>query len=113
PRRFVKPADKAADDPTIGDILEKAFRLKAQRIAAYPAKDLAPYGLDKPAAVVTLKLADFQGRKVEHVIKVGKTAEDKKDERFALIDKGEAVVVLAPELSRQLVAPALFFADRN
>jgi hypothetical protein len=47
------------------------------------------------------------------VIKVGKQAEDKKEERYALIDKGEAVVVLGAQLSRQLVAPALYFADRN
>jgi hypothetical protein len=111
--RFAKPADKAADDPTIGELLEKAFRLRAERIAAYPAKDLASYGLDNPAAVVTLKLTDAQGRAVEHVIKVGKPAADKKEQRYALIDKGDAVVVLGPDLSRQLVAPFLYFADRN
>lgn len=111
--RFLKPADKAADDPTVGDVLEKTFRLRVQKIAAYPAKDLAPYGLDKPAAVVTLKLTDFQGRKVEHTIKVGKKADDKKDERYAMIDKGEMVVVLGAELSNHLVAPVLHFADRN
>jgi hypothetical protein len=111
--RFASPTDKAADDPTVGEILEKLFRLRAERIAAYPAQDLAPYGLDKPAALFTLKLNDAQGRASEHVIKVGKKAEDKKEERYALIDKSEAVVVLGPELSRQLVAPALYFADRN
>jgi len=111
--RFAKPADKAADDPTIGALLEKTFRLRAERIAAYPAKDLASFGLDKPAALVTLKLTDVQGRSVEHVIKVGKPVDEAKAERYALIDKGEAVVVLGPELSRQLVAPALYFADRN
>ena len=118
--RFAKPADKAADDPTIGELLEKTYRLRAERIAAYPAKDLAAYGLDSPAAVVTLKLTDAQGRAVEHVIKVGKPADDagkpgdaKKEQRYALIDKGDAVVVLGPDLSRQLVAPSLYFADRN
>ena len=110
---FAKPSDKPADDPTVGELLEKMFRLRAQRIAAYPAKDLATYGLDKPAAVVTLKLTDFQGRTVEHVIKVGKPVDDKKEERYALVDKGEAVAVLGADLSKQLVAPPLSFADRN
>ena len=111
--RFAKPEDKAADDPTVGDLLEKTFRLRAQRIAAYPVKDLAAFGLEKPAAVVTLKLTDVQGGKVEHVIKVGKPADDKKDERYAIVDKGNAVVVLGADLSRHLVAPPLYFADRN
>ncbi len=111
--RFAKPSDKQADDPTISDLLEKTFRLKAERIAAYPAKDLAPFGLDKPAAVVTLKLTDVQGRNVDHVIKVGKPVDDKKPDRYALVDKGEAVIVLGPDLSRKLVAPPLAFADRN
>ncbi len=111
--RFTKPDQRAADDPTVGELLEKTFRLRAQRIAAYPAKELAKFGLDKPAAVVTLKLTDVQGGKVEHIIKVGKPANDQKDERYAIVDKGDAVVVLNAELSRQLVAPPLYFADRN
>jgi hypothetical protein len=111
--RFAKPADKPADDPTVGDLLEKTFRLRAERVAAYPVKDLTAFGLDKPAAVVTLKLTDAQGRAVEHVIKVGKSADDKKQDRYALVDKGEAVIVLAPDLARELTAPTLYFADRN
>ncbi|MCI0741208.1 MAG: DUF4340 domain-containing protein [Gemmataceae bacterium] len=120
--RFTKPGDRAADDLTVGELLERSFRLRVPRIAAYPAKDLAPFGLHKPAAVVTLKLTDFQGRNVEHVIKVGNAAlasgpgsEGKKDngERYALIDKGESVVVLPSDLSKHLVAPLLHFVDRN
>ncbi|MCI0681177.1 MAG: DUF4340 domain-containing protein [Gemmataceae bacterium] len=122
--RFAKP-DRQADDITVGDVLEKTFRLRAQRIAAYPAKDLKPFGLDQPAAVVTLKLTDATGKPSQHVIKVGdvakgpaKTSEGGKtagvsEGRYALIDKGEAVVVLTPELSKHLVAPPLHFADRN
>ncbi len=111
--RFAKPADKAADDPTVGQLLEKLFRLRAERVAAYPAKDLATYGLDQPAAVLTLKLTDVQGRASEHVLKIGKQADDKKQDRYALLDKGESVFVIAPDLARVLVAPALYFADRN
>lgn len=114
--RFAKP-DKLADEVAVGDVLEKTFRLRAQRIAAYPAKDLKPFGLEQPAAIVTLKLADAAGKPGQHVIKVGDLAKEpgktNTGERYALIDQGEAVVVLAPELSKHLVAAPLHFADRN
>lgn len=110
--RITKPADRAADDPTLGDVLEKTFRLKAVRIAEYPAKELDKFGLAKPAAVLTLQTSNG-----DHVIKIGNPVQDadKKDtgERYALVDKGDAVVVLSAELSRHLVAPVLYFADRN
>ncbi len=115
--RLAKPLDRPADELTVGDLLEKTFRLRAKRIAAYPAKDLKPFGLDAPTAVVTLQLTDAAGAATTHVIKVGSLANDtaKKDtdERYALIDAGTAVVVLPAELSRHLVAAPLYFADRN
>ncbi len=114
--RFAKP-DKAADDLTVGDVLEKTFRLRAERVAAYPVKDLKPFGLEQPAATVTLKLADATGAPTQHVIKVGDLAKEpgktNEGQRYALVDKGEAVVVLSAELSKHLVAPVLHFADRN
>jgi hypothetical protein len=72
---------------------------------------LKPFGLDAPAAVVTLKLENQS-----HTIKVGKAVEDGKKEtgdRYALVDKGEAVVVLDEGLARELVAGPLHFRDRN
>jgi hypothetical protein len=130
--RFAKPMDRPADDLTVGDVLDKTFRLRAKRIAAYPAKDLKPFGLEQPAAVVKVKLTDATGAPSEHVIKVGDiappfSAVSKKSgepnakgeprraagERYAIIDKGETVVVLPAELSKHLTAPALHFADRN
>jgi len=115
--RIAKPLDKPADDITVGEVLEKTFRLRAERIAAYPAKDLKKFGLEQPAAVVTLKLTDPTGAPTEHVIKVGDVAPgpDKKEkgERYAVIGKGESVVVLSAELSKHLTAPVLHFADRN
>ncbi len=114
--RFAKP-DKQADDITVSDVLEKTFRLRAQRIAAYPAKDLKPFGLEQSTATVTLKLADATGKASQHVIKIGDLAKEpgktNNGERYALIDKGDAVVVLAPDLSKHMVAPPLHFADRN
>jgi hypothetical protein len=100
---------QAADAPTVDDILDKSFQLKARRVAAFPAKDLAKFGLEPPVAVVTLHL---EGDK-KHVLKVGDKADAKSDERFAIVDDGQAVVVLPAELSRHLTAPVLYYADRN
>lgn len=115
--QIVKPASRPADDPTVNDLLEKTFRLRARRVAAYPVKDLKPFGLDVPAAVWTLVLTDASGAPSMHTIKIGKPSADARrkdtDERFAVIDGGQAVVVLPAALSRHLVAPTLHFADRN
>ncbi|MCS7046628.1 MAG: DUF4340 domain-containing protein, partial [Gemmataceae bacterium] len=113
---FGKP-ERRADDLTVNEMLDRLFRLKAERIAAYPAADLAKFGLDQPAAVVEIKLTDPTGAPKSHVVKVGKEADlagkPGNGERFALVDKGEAVAVLSAELSKQLLAPPLYFADRN
>jgi Domain of unknown function (DUF4340) len=114
--QITKPGIRDADNLTIFDVLKRSSALRASRIAEFPAKDLAKYGLDKPAAVVTLQL-EIDGAGSRHVIKLGDRVKDaaKKDtlERYALIDDKGMVVVLPAELSRHLVAPPLYFADRN
>ncbi|HZZ78164.1 MAG TPA: DUF4340 domain-containing protein [Gemmataceae bacterium] len=112
--QITKPGIRDADNLTVFDLLKRTGNLQARRIAAYPARDLKTFGLDQPTAVVTLYLEDL-GRK--HVIKVGNLSKDAThndtDERFAQVDDKAMVIVLSPELSRSLVAPALFYADRN
>lgn len=107
--QLAKPAKQAADAPTVDDIIEKSFQLKAKRIAAYPAKDLSKYGLEPPVAVATIHLGDDK----KHVLKIGDKADAKSEERFAMIDGNQTVIVLPAELSRHLAAPAPYFADRN
>ena len=116
---MLKPVARDADNLTMSDLLDKTFRLRARRIAAYPvkdAKDLQPFGLDKPLAVVTLQL-DMGGTVKKHVIKVGDLAKDAArkdtDERYAQIEGSPSVAVLSADLSRALVAPVLYYADRN
>ena len=107
--QLVKPAKQAADSVTADDILEKTFQLKAKRIVAYKTKDLAPYGLDKPAAVVTIKMTD--GKK--HVLAIGSAAKDHPDERYVRVDDGDKIGLLGADLSKHFTAPPLYFADRN
>ena len=46
-------------------------------MAAYQAKDLKPFGLDAPAAIVTFRLTSGSAKPVEHVLKIGKPADEK------------------------------------
>src|SRR5262249_50718964 len=112
---LVKPTAHAADTPTVENVLERTFRLRAKRIAAYPAKDLKPSGLDQPAAVVTFKLGG--DTPAQHVIKIGQPAlepgQKETGERYAVVDDSTTVIVLDEELSKQLVANPLQFRDRN
>ncbi len=114
--QIAKPALRDGDNLTIFDLLRQTSALRVNRIAEFPAKDLAKYGLDKPAAMVTFQL-EIDGAGKKHVIKLGDAVKDaeKKDtgERFAQIDDKAMVVVLSAELSRHLLAPALYFAERN
>ncbi|MBI1829839.1 MAG: DUF4340 domain-containing protein [Planctomycetes bacterium] len=113
---LAKPGSRDADALTMNDLLRRASNLVAKRVAAFPVKDLQPFGLDKPIAVVTLHV-EIDGNVTKHVIKLGNLAKDasKKDtdERYALVGDRPMVIVLSPELSRHLAAPTLYFADRN
>src|SRR5262249_34894487 len=54
--QLIKPADRKADDKAMQQLADRLAALRAMRVAAYPAKDLKAFGLDAPAAVVTLRL---------------------------------------------------------
>jgi hypothetical protein len=107
----VKPVKEKADDQVMQQLFEQLSNLRAERIAAYPVKDLQPFGLDKPAALVTIKLKGDQ-KPSEHILKLGKSV-GKGGERFALVDDGKAVAVLSASLSEQLTGAPLAFRDRT
>jgi hypothetical protein len=93
------------------ELLKHLSDLRAERIAAYPVKDLKPYGLDAPAALVTIKLKAEQ-KPAEHIIKLGKPTGPRGD-CFALVDDGKAVAVLPGPLVERLTGSALTFRDRT
>jgi hypothetical protein len=110
---LVKPVDLPADEPTVQNLLGQLTG-KAERVAAYPAKELKPFGLDEPAAVVTLRLAGAEGKKTELVLKVGKPVNESGEggERFAQAQGSQAVVVLPAALANGLLAGRLGFRNR-
>lgn len=112
-----KPAEKPADTPIVEGILEKLFQLRAKRIAAYPAKDVKPFGLDAPAATVTVRLGEPQDKAGKHVLRIGQPAKDAEGgatgDRYAQVEGSDKVFVLAEDLAKRLLAPALEFRDHN
>ncbi|MBM3993693.1 MAG: DUF4340 domain-containing protein [Planctomycetes bacterium] len=113
---ITKPSTRDADLLMLSDFLRRISNLSAKRIAAFPVKDLAAYGLEKPIAVATISV-EIDGNVTKHVIKLGNLTKDaskkETDERFALVGDRPMVVVLSAELSRHLSAPPLYYADRN
>jgi hypothetical protein len=107
---IIKPADFPADDRTMQDLLRQLSSLRARRIAAYPAKDVQPFGLDRPAAVLTIKL-NGDSKPSEYVLRIGKLAEG--GDRFAQVEGNPAVAVLPAGLTERLLAPPLGFRDRT
>jgi hypothetical protein len=109
--RLTKPAMQPTDQASVNLLMEQLAELRAKRVAAYPVKDVQPFGLSKPAAVLTLRVGD-KGKPVEHVIQIGSPV-DKGGDRFARVDRSEAVLVLPATLAEQLLAEPLQFRDRN
>ncbi len=109
--RVAKPAIDKADDKGMRELLELLGDLRVGGIAAYPVKDLKPFGLDTPSALVTIKLKS-DATPAEHLIKLGKTTGDG-GERFALVDDGKVVAVLPGPLAERLAGSPLTFRDRT
>jgi hypothetical protein len=111
---LVKPVEQRADDPTVLDLLSRLTG-KAERVAAYPAKELKPFGLDDPSTVVTLRVAGADGKTSDLVLKVGKPADEagKGGARFAQAEGSQAVVVLPEGLAHGLLAGPLGFRNRT
>jgi hypothetical protein len=113
--RLTKPADLAADSPTLDRLVSQLATLRAKRVAAYPAKEVKPYGLDAPEAVITIRLGDSTAKPAEHIIKIGHVADPsgKESSRFAQVDNADAAIVLPDSLTHDLMAPPLYFRDRT
>lgn len=109
---MVKPAAQKADAATLDELAERISHLRATRIEALGDKDLAPYGLDKPAATVTLKLEKDgkpAGAKVLSIAAPVATKPLSGDERFVRVEGVPLVAVLPVG---KLLAEPLKFRDR-
>ncbi|HEY1860644.1 MAG TPA: DUF4340 domain-containing protein [Gemmataceae bacterium] len=111
--QLVKPTALRADDETLQTLVEQLSSLRAVRVAAYPVKDLKAFGLDTPAAEITLRSPGADGKAAEHTLKLGKPADESSGDRFALVEGGQTVFVLPGSLANRLVAAPVAFRNRN
>ncbi len=108
-----------ADSETIAAVLGVWSKLEAQRFAAYgPKADLAMYGLDKPPATVTVTLQSptingKPAKPVEHTLVLGKAPDGSSGERYAKLDNGPGVLVLASSVVSELTHGYLDFVNRS
>src|SRR5262249_53097400 len=115
--QLVKPATLPADTQTIEDLLKELESLRSVGTAAYPAADLKPFGLDKPTAVVTVRLTGNAGKPAEEVLRLGNSAAPADGgtsaSRYALANDSKAVALLENGLANRLLSPPISFRDRN
>lgn len=111
---MIKPGKFKADQAILDDLSEQLAKLRASRVAAFGVNDLKPFGLDAPAAIVTLKVG--LDKPVDKIIRIGqpvdKAAPD--GDRYVSVDgaKETTIGVLPAELARRLLADPLKFRDR-
>jgi hypothetical protein len=109
--QIVKPTAQRADQPALADLAERLGGLRAVRAAALNVSDFKPFGLDTPAATVTLVLKDKDVQTAEKVLHVGAPV-GSSGERFGRVDGQNIVVILPAAVAKSLTADPLKFRDR-
>jgi hypothetical protein len=110
-----KPVKLNADSQGLDELAAQLSALRAERVADVEGKDLAKYGLDKPAATVKLELIGRGGKPVEKSLKIGSPVDSMKPdgERYAQTEGASTVVVLAGGIAKKLTAEPIKFRDRT
>ncbi|HTK76898.1 MAG TPA: DUF4340 domain-containing protein [Gemmataceae bacterium] len=111
--QVLKPAALRADQTGLDELAEQLSTLRAARIAAVDATDLKPFGLDMPAATVTLAIKDKDGKPADKVVQIGQPTGKDTEERFAKVEGTNTVAVLPADIAKKLVGDPLKFRDRS
>jgi hypothetical protein len=114
--QITRPAAHPADAVEVSGLLVQLANLHAKSVAAYPARDLKPFGLDKPTAVITLRSRGKDKKPVEHVLKIAGPSKEKsaaEGDRYAMVDQSTVVFVLPADLAQQLTGAPLHFRDHD
>jgi hypothetical protein len=105
---FNTPVDKTKADNVAGDLAT----LKIQRYEMAGSKELAAYGLDKPARLsIRTKPNGKDAKPEEHIVLIGKTSADKT--AFAKLPSDDAVFVLDERVASAAATKPLDYLDRE
>lgn len=112
--RIVKPTAAPADDPALTELAERLGALRAVRVAGLGVKDFKPFGLDAPAATLSLTLTPGDGQTRTINLALGAAADGG---RYARVGDGDTVYLIpdspADPLAARLLAPPIKFRDRT
>ena len=101
--QLVQPGDQPADEDTVRLLVGQLAGLRAKRSSPFPRRISTPFGFD---TVVTVRVEQDKGKTVDHKLVIGKLVEAKdSQDRYARLEKSDAVVVLSGAVLRQLLAP--------
>src|SRR6202034_1993399 len=114
---ILKPAKHKADQTFVEEIADALGKLRADKVVAYGKKDevLKQFGLEPPAAAITLTVGDKAEQKV---LRLGNPVDPTKPEgdRYTTVESSnpEALVgVLPAALTNKLLARVVAFRDRS
>ena len=96
--KLTQPADRGLDQTRLGDLLDRLKKLRVERWDTYQAEDLAPYGLDEPAVVVSVHVGGLEP--TTHTLMFGDEAEG--GSVFARLEADPGVFLLPKRLLEQV-----------
>jgi hypothetical protein len=113
---LAKPVIPNVDRSGIDELVDRLAHLRVSRIIALDATDMSRYGLDAPAAAVTLVARMADGSTTEKVIEIGRPVSVRYQEpegaRYVRLAGATTVGILAPAIANRLTGPSFTFRDR-
>jgi hypothetical protein len=107
------PGDASAETTEVNKLVPLLAHLHCERYQALDAKDMAPFGLDKPESTMTLKFHQpGKPGTAEHVLEIGKPVGTRGD-HYARVDNSSRVFVLATPSVQTLTRGFLDLVDRQ
>jgi hypothetical protein len=119
-----KPVKLNADQQGMEELADRLSNLRAERVADIEGKDLAKYGLVKPAATIKLDVIGRGGKPSTKSLKIGALVSPTRErgevdpmkphgDRYAQTEGATTVVVLAGGIAKRLMAEPIKFRDRS
>jgi Domain of unknown function (DUF4340) len=105
----LKPAKFKADSLTVDDLADGLGKLRALKVADLEGKDLKPFGLDAPAAELTLTVGLEKPQ--TYKFKLGGTTPE--GDRFIRVNDAGPVKVLTAAFANRLLAEPVKFKDKT
>ncbi len=112
--QMTKPSAVPADDPALAEMTERLSMLRAVKVAGLAVKDFKPFGLDPPAATLTLVIQESDGKTREMLLHLGNATPDGRPARIGTADTVYLISDSASDpLASRLTAEPIKYRDRK